>query len=139
MAQKESKTLTLEEIRETNPIEPDRAEVEKRAVSATRSDPEKLLHEYRSFPDSANGRYVSADLMKEVFPDYAASRERRGRYNNIVHNSAAVLASAQFREAIQDKSDPSRTEALFITGTPGAGKTSAVLERGIPEDARVVY
>lgn len=139
MAQKESKTLKLEEIRETNPIEPDRAEVEKRVISATRSDPEKLLREYRLFPDSANGRYVSADLMKEVFSDYATSSERRGRYNNIVHNSAAVLASAQFREAIQDKSDPSRTEALFITGTPGAGKTSAVLERGIPEDARVVY
>ena len=139
MAQKESKTLTLEEIRETNPKEPDRAEVEKRVISATRSDPEKLLREYRLFPDSANGRYVSADLMKEVFSDYATSSERRGRYNNIVHNSAAVLASAQFREAIQDKSDPSRTEALFITGTPGAGKTSAVLERGIPEDARVVY
>jgi hypothetical protein len=139
MVQKESKTAKLEEIRETNPIEPDRAEVEKRIVSITRSNPEKLLREYRSFPDSANGRYVSADLMKEVFSDYAASREARGRYNNIVHNSAAVLASAQFRAAIQDKSDPNRTEALFITGTPGAGKTSAVLKQGVPSDARVIY
>jgi hypothetical protein len=60
-------------------------------------------------------------------------------YNNIIHNSAAVLASTQFREAIKDKSDPKRQDALFITGVPGAGKTSAVLTAGVPDAARVVY
>lgn len=139
MAEPESKAIKLEEIRETFPTEPDRAEVEKRVIAATRANPAKLLREYRSFPDSANGRYVSADLMKEVFSDYAASRERRGRYNNIVHNSAAVLASAQFREAIQDRSDRKQIDALFITGIPGAGKTSAILTAGVPDIARIVY
>lgn len=129
----------LEPIRSVNPSEPDRVDVEKRVMAAAATDPGSLLRAYRALPDAAGGRYVSADLMKEVFADYSASREARGRYNNVVHNSAAVLASTQFREAIQDKGDLKRTEALFITGAPGAGKTSAVLSYGIPDDARIVY
>ncbi|ODU68768.1 MAG: hypothetical protein ABT11_15085 [Novosphingobium sp. SCN 66-18] len=131
--------MKLESIRPTNPNEPDRAEVERRTVEAVQRDPASFLRAYAAHPDSDRGRYVSADLMKEMFSDYSASREARGRYNTVVHNSAAVLASAQYREAVQDRSDPRRTEALFITGVPGAGKTSAVLANGIPQDARVVY
>lgn len=129
----------LEPIRRVNPAEPDRVAVEHRVTSAVERNPEAFLRAYQQHPDSDQGRYVSADLMKEMFADYAASREARGRYNGIVHNSAAVLASAQFREAIADNRDPNRTEALFVTGCPGAGKTSAVLANGIPANARLVY
>lgn len=131
--------MRLESIRLTNPSETDRADVERRTVEAVERDPAMFLRAYVAHPDSDRGRYVSADLMKEMFGDYSASREARGRYNTAIHNSAAVLASAQYREALQDRSDPRRTEALFITGVPGAGKTSAVMANGIPQDARVVY
>jgi hypothetical protein len=51
------------------------------------------------------------------------------------------LAAAQFRAAIADDSVPGRTNALFLTGVPGAGKTSAVLANRdqFPHDARIVY
>jgi hypothetical protein len=79
--------------------------------------------------------------MKEMFPEYSASKEHRNRYNLPVHNAAAVLAAAQFRAAIADDSVPERTNALFLTGVPGAGKTTAVLANRdrFPQDARIVY
>lgn len=129
----------LEPIRAIEPDEPDRAQVERSAIHAAQSNSEKLLAQYRAMPDSSNGRYVSADLMKEVFQDYGKSRQARGRYNNVVHNSAAVLASAQYRVAVADRHNLDRDEAYFITGVPGAGKTSAVMAAGIPERARVLY
>ncbi len=87
------------------------------------------------------GRYVNSDLMKEMFPEYSVSKEHRNRYNLPVHNAAAVLAAAQFRAAIADDSIPGRTNALFLTGVPGAGKTTAVLANRdqFPQDARIVY
>jgi hypothetical protein len=89
----------------------------------------------------AVGRYVNSDLMKEMFSEYNASREHRNRYNLPVHNAAAVLAAAQFRAAIADDSVPYRTNALFLTGVPGAGKTTAVLANRdqFPQDARILY
>jgi len=79
--------------------------------------------------------------MKEMFPEYNASNKHRNRYNLPVHNAAAVLAAAQFRAAIADDSVPKRTNALFLTGVPGAGKTTAVLANRdqFPQDARIVY
>ena len=52
-----------------------------------------------------------------------------------------MLAAAQFRAAIADDSVPKRTNALFLTGVPGAGKTTAVLANRdqFPQDARIVY
>jgi hypothetical protein len=51
------------------------------------------------------------------------------------------LAAAQFRVAVADDSVPDRTNALFLTGVPGAGKTTAVLANRdqFPRDARIVY
>ena len=79
-------------------------------------------------PQSFAGRYVCSDLFKETFPEFAASNEARGRYNNPLHNSAAVLASEQFRRMVQDPADPGRNTVIFLTGVPGAGKTTAVLD-----------
>ena len=57
-----------------------------------------------------------------------------------MHNSAAVLASEQFHRAVADASQPQRDTVLFLTGIPGAGKTSAVLDQGgLPANVRVVY
>ena len=131
--------MALEPIRMTHPADPDRAEVEHRVVRAAERDPERFLAAYVQHEEAHAGRYVCADLMKEVIPEYAASTVSRGRYNNAVHNTAAVLASEQYRRAIGDQSDPWRREARFITGSPGSGKTTLVLANGVPDDTRVVY
>ena len=119
----------------------DREGVQERVCRAVEADPERFLAAYRLDSRSFQGRYVNSDLMKEMFPEYNASKEHRNRYNLPVHNAAAVLAAAQFRAAIADDSVPERTNALFLTGVPGAGKTTAVLANRdqFPQDARIVY
>ena len=121
--------------------QPDRAAVQEQVCLAVEADPERFLATYRLDSRSFQGRYVNSDLMKEMFPEYSASKEHRNRYNLPVHNAAAVLAAAQFRAAIADDSVPERTNALFLTGVPGAGKTTAVLANRdqFPQDARIVY
>lgn len=137
--------MALEQIRRIDVQEPDRADVQRRVIDAVQADPERFLAAYAAHKDSFGGRYVCADLMKDVIPEYAASKETRGRYNGVVHNAAAVLAAEQYRRVIADDSDPTRDRALFVTGMPGAGKTSTVqataLQAGgkLGDDVRVVY
>ncbi len=127
-------------IRRTFP-QADRAGIQEQVARAVESDSDHFLAAYRLDARSFQGRYVNSDLMKEMFREYSASKEHRNRYNLPVHNTAAVLAAAQFRAAIDDDSVPGRTNALFLTGVPGAGKTTAVLANRdqFPHDARIVY
>jgi len=52
-----------------------------------------------------------------------------------------VLASEQFRRAVSDNSEPYRDSALFLSGVPGAGKSSYVLRANspFPYNLRVLY
>jgi hypothetical protein len=118
----------------------DRAAVQERIAQEIERDPEPFLTRYVADPRSLGGRFVNSDLMKETFADYTRSNETRNRYNAPVHNAAAVLAAEQFRRAIADNSDLARDVALFLTGIPGAGKTTSVLVGGaLPTHVRVLY
>ena len=68
-------------------------------MRAVEGDPERFLKRYVEHPESHDGRYISADLFKEMFDEFAQSKEARGRYNTPVHNAAAVLSAEQFRKA----------------------------------------
>jgi hypothetical protein len=120
--------------------QPDRQESQERLAESVERDPEPYLEKYVSDSRSFEGRYVCSDLMKEQFAEFAASNEARARYNGPVHNSAVVLADEQYSRAIADQSHPERDQAIFVTGAPGAGKTTAVLTNGEPaQDVRVIY
>lgn len=120
--------------------EPDRQAVQDEAAAAVERDPEPLLARYRALPNSFGGRYVCADLFKELFPAFAASPEARNRYNGPVHNAAAVLSAEQFRRNLADPSLGGEG-VIFLTGVPGAGKTSSVLrpEQPWPARARMIF
>lgn len=85
--------MALEPIRSLDVSEPDRADVQRRVIAAVQDDPDRFLAAYVEHPQSFGGRYVCADLMKEVIPEYAASKEARGRYNAVVHNAALLQKS----------------------------------------------
>lgn len=121
--------------------QPDRAAVREHVCVAVEADPERFLTACLLDSRSFQGRYVNSDLMKEMYPEYSASREHRDRYNLPAHNAAALLAAGQFRATIADDSVLERTNALFLTGVPGADKTTAVLANRdqFPQDARILY
>ncbi|MBR4877702.1 MAG: zeta toxin family protein, partial [Rhodocyclaceae bacterium] len=118
----------------------DRQAVQDAVIEAVERDPEQFLRAYVADERSYGGRYISADLFKEQFAQFAQSKESRNRYNTPVHNAAAVLAAEQFRRALSDDSEPQRDKVIFLTGIPGAGKTSSVLAGGaLPDDWRLVF
>ena len=132
--------MALEGIQRRPYPEADRNEVQERIASAIEADPEPFFSRYLADPQSFEGRYVCSDLFKETFPEFAASNEARGRYNNPLHNSAAVLASEQFWRMVQDPAYPERDAVIFLTGVPGAGKTTAVLDNDeLPAGVRLIY
>jgi fido (protein-threonine AMPylation protein) len=134
------KAIKLEEIRAHRYEQVDRANVQTAVIAAVEQDPQWFIEEYKRDPESYGGRYVAADLFKETFQEYAASKESRNRYNGPVHNCAAVLSAELFKQNLQDKSDPQRDVVVFLTGTPGAGKTSQVLEAGqLPANVLMVF
>ena len=87
--------------------------VQEEVARAVERDAERFLAEYRAHPESFGGRYVCADLFKETFPQYRANQEARNRYNNPVHNAAAVLSSEQFRRALAAPARQSATSFFF--------------------------
>ena len=132
--------MALERIRRRRFSEPDRAEVQERVAHAVETGPERFFERYARLPQSFGGRFISADLFKETFEPYSRSKDTRNRYNTPVHNAAAVLASAQLRRMLAQPAEPGGEAVVLLTGIPGAGKTSAVLERGeLPRHAHAVY
>lgn len=119
----------------------DRLQAQDKAAAAVEGNTAELMAQYRALPSSHGGRYVGADLVKELFEDYSQSREARNRYNGPVHNSAAVLAAALFRDGLRNDAHPEQTTVAFLTGSPGAGKTTTVLSSDgvLDPHVRMVY
>jgi hypothetical protein len=118
----------------------DRAEAQDRIAYAIEADPAPFFNQYKANPASHDGRYICSDLFKETFPEFAASREGRARFNNPLHNSAAVLAAEQLTRILSDPSTPERDTVVFLIGVPGAGKTSAVIHAGkLPSNTRAIF
>ena len=117
----------------------DRQAVHDAVVAAVEADPKPFLAAYKRNPETFGGRYVCADSFKDTFEQFRATRESRNRYNGPVHNAAAVLSAEQYRRALRDDMDPARESAIFLTGVPGAGKTTAVVSDGFPENCRVIF
>jgi fido (protein-threonine AMPylation protein) len=134
------KAINLEPIRVNVYEQIDRSNVQNAVMAAVKHDPQWFIEEYKRHPESFEGRYVAADLFKETFQEYAVSKESRNRYNGPVHNSAAVLSAELFKQNLKDTSEPARDVVVFLTGTPGAGKTSQVLANGqLDAKVRMVF
>lgn len=130
----------MEPIQRRGYAQADRAKVESDVAAAVEANPDFYIQQYTRDHRSFGGRYIAADLFKETFEQYRASKDARNRYNTPVHNSAAVLAAEQFRRVLADAAHPERKDVVFLTGIPGAGKTSSVLSGGaLPNSYRLIF
>jgi fido (protein-threonine AMPylation protein) len=128
----------LEPIRLNHYPQADRQAVQIDTVNAVQADPQRFIDKYKADPRSFDGRYVAADLFKETFDAFASSKEAKDRYNGPVHNSAAVLASELFRQNLERAPNRDQDQVVFVTGIPGAGKTTSVLSLGKMQDAHAM-
>jgi hypothetical protein len=75
-------TLKLEPIVKRSFSDPDRAELQDRIAGAVERNAVSFLEKYVSDPRTQGGRYINSDLIKETFPEYAASAAMRNQYNS---------------------------------------------------------
>jgi hypothetical protein len=130
--------MALEPIKRLQFSDPEKRRVQSDAIASAESWPEHHITRYRGLVGAFGGRYVAADLFKETFAEYAESREGRAKYNVAVHNASAVLSAELYRRALQEPGHEGR--AIFLTGIPGAGKTTSVLVQGkLPDDAKLIF
>lgn len=131
----------MEPIKRRGFAQPDRAAAETSVAAAVEADPEPFIQAYLADYRSFGGRYIAADLFKETFEVYRASKDSRNRFNAPVHNTAAVLAAEMFRRMLADQNHPESDRVLFLTGTPGAGKTSSIIanKTKLHRSIRVVF
>lgn len=127
------------EIKRVEFEDPERMRIQDEVIAAVKADPQRFIDAYKADPRSMGGRYVCADLFKEMFPQFNESKEMRNFCNAAVHNSAAVLASVLFSQMVKDSTCPERDTVCFITGVPGAGKTSTVVETADSANIKVIY
>ena len=120
--------------------DPVRAALQEKIASQVEADPETFLTRFVALPQSFGGRFISADLFKETFEEYRGSTERRDICNSPAHNAAEVLAAEQFRRVLMLPAQDEASAVELVTGVSGAGKTSAVLERGrLPDGVHAVF
>lgn len=117
------KKQTIDIIRRDFP-ELEKKRLQEVIIERAKKDKEKLLKAYDNLKNSRNGQYVAADLFKELFVEFNQSRESRSDLNEVVHNSAAALSNAKFNENLNRKDLKNKDTIVFLTGIPGAGKTS---------------
>jgi hypothetical protein len=118
--------------------DPVKAEAEAAAIERATRHTDAVLADYTARPDTFGGRYVCADTFKELLPGYAQSRESRNALIDAVHNASAVLSAEQFRRMVDLGPRPDRDKVVFVTGIPGAGKSSSVAA-AIAGTAAVVF
>ncbi len=120
--------------------DPVRAALQERIARRVEADPETFLTRFVALPQSFGGRFISADLFKETFDEYRGSTERREVCNSPAHNAAAALAAEQFRRVLLLPAQDDARAVELVTGVSGAGKTSAILERGrLPDGVHAVF
>ena len=99
-------------------------EVQEEAINLANNSTETFLEKYENHADTSGGCYICSDTFKELFPSFTKI-EDRALVNDAIHNASAVLAATQFEEVLK-RNEPNKTEAVFITGIPGTGKTTSV-------------
>ena len=98
----------------------DMIKVEEETRIEASTNTEECIKKYIQLEQSRNGKYISSDLMKLVFKNYADDLEFRRKYNLAVSNSAACLANRAFKIAI---SDSNVKHCIFVAGAYGSGKS----------------
>lgn len=103
-------------------------------------DKDKIIKDYALHEKTFEGRYIASDMMKEMFSQYSQSQETRNKHNNAVHNTAAALAAKHFNDMLDKPIENGRDTVVFLTGGPGAGKTTTVLNKGqLKDNVAVVF
>src|SRR6202048_2574495 len=112
----EPPTQSMDKLQLRQIGDPERDHVQRAIIAGVEADPARFIERYKALEYSFKGRYVAADLFKETFEVYRASREARNRYNIPVHNAAATLAAEQLNRWLKEPKEEGIDPVWFLTG-----------------------
>ena len=112
--------INIDDIWKRGFEDPDMIKVEEETRIEASTNTEECIKKYTKLEQARNGKYISSDLMKLVFKNYADDLEFRRKYNLAVSNSAACLANKAFKIAV---SDSNVKHCIFVAGAYGSGKS----------------
>lgn len=118
-------------------VSPVQAHVEQNANEILSDVPNAML-EYAKHPLALDGKYIDADIVRELIPEYNESRESRMIHTQSVHSPAVEFAWKMYEELLKR---PVNGAVMLMAGGPGAGK-SYTIENILAEeidDADVFY
>ncbi len=122
-------------IRRLTGLSEDEADVQEQVASRTERELPALVAQYVDElvtpVDEETGErgepvYYSADMAKELFPEFRASNESRERFTSAVHESSKRIAETAYRQRLQQPSSEDRNAVLLTSGGTGSGKTTAL-------------
>jgi hypothetical protein len=93
------------------------------------------LYRSKAQADASNPDYYNADLAKELFPEYNASKEARRDNNEKVAPRASKIAFTAFEERIKRPLSRSDGGVALMAGGTGSGKSSLRPKEGIVYDS----
>lgn len=110
----------------------DRA-IETRLADKITSDFDAAAAEYAARKDSMGGKVLNTDIARELSPDYLADRTRSAA----VHEPASWFVKQLYAKKLAEMQPGERV--MFSSGGTGAGKTTAIDQLGLADDAAIVY
>jgi hypothetical protein len=118
----------------------EKLKVQAAVIDRAKKDGQKIIDQYKQHPRTFGGRYICSDMFKEMFPEFSQSPATRNKFNNAVHNTAATLAAEHFKQTMRQTGAEAQDTVIFLTGSPGAGKTSSVVSNmQLPANVKAVY
>lgn len=98
----------------------------------------EYLERYRSKATELTGspHYLSADIAKELFPEYAASPEARTRNSTIFQAASTRIKEAMLRSVLMQPAT-GMPQITFMAGGTGAGKSTLAPRQGIVYDGNL--
>ncbi len=118
----------------------EKLKVQAAVIDRAKKDGQKIINQYKKHPSTFDGRYICSDMFKEMFSEFSQSPATRNKFNNAVHNTAATLAAEHFKQTMRQTGAEGQDTVIFLTGSPGAGKTSSVVSnKQLPANIKAVY
>ena len=108
-------------------------QIQGRFANQIQRDPEKAVSDYAKIPETMGGKFVSADIARELSPDYLKDRTR----SSAVQEPASALAKEMFERQLTRPLKSSEVPGVILTsGGTGSGKTSG-LKAAFKEDPKI--
>jgi hypothetical protein len=89
-------------------------------------DLEGTIAAYKAIPETLGGKIINSDIIRELSPEYNASKETKALHASAVHEPASALANELFKRALKEPSATGMDLVTFTAGGSGTGKSGTI-------------